>query len=355
MPALTMSGGQQPALPGFLNSLAGPLGHYGLWAIALLVLVEDFGIPVPGETVLIAGAVYAGSGRLNVLAVALVGFAAAVVGDNIGYAIGRFGGRALVERWGRYVFITPERLDKAEVFFNKHGGKIITIARFVEGLRQANGLIAGITGMHWLKFVAYNALGAALWVSTWVTVGYFAGQHITTIYNDITRYSLYAAIAAVVLIAAWVLMRVRRHRRSKAAMLARTDATETDPGEIDADAGETETAPAGAGTDRDEPTAGGATADGATMDGATTDGATAGGARATADGATADAARPTPATERTPANGAGRYQGVSADGPGKADEAPDPDEAADAEGPRDARGLREAPEGARARRGRRAG
>jgi membrane protein DedA with SNARE-associated domain len=212
-----LSGGPQPVLPGFLNSLAGPLEHYGLWAILLLVLVEDFGIPLPGETVLIAGAIFAGSGRLNVIAVALVGFVAAVVGDNIGYAIGRWGGRALVERWGRYIFLTPERLDKAEEFFDRHGGKIITIARFIEGLRQANGIIAGITQMHWLRFVAFNALGAALWVGTWVSIGYFAGQHITTIYNEVTRYSLYAAIAAVVLIAAWIGYRVRKHRRSRAS------------------------------------------------------------------------------------------------------------------------------------------
>jgi membrane protein DedA with SNARE-associated domain len=204
-------------LPGFLNSLAGPLGHYGLWAILLLVLLEDFGIPVPGETVLIAGAVYAGSGRLNVVAVGVVGFAAAVVGDNIGYAIGRFGGRTVVERWGRYVFLTSERLDKAEAFFNRHGGKIITIARFIEGLRQANGIIAGIIEMHWLKFLAFNALGAALWVGTWVSVGYFAGQHIEAIYNDITRYSLYAAIAAAVLIVAWIAFRLRKRQLKKAA------------------------------------------------------------------------------------------------------------------------------------------
>ena len=164
-----------------------------MWAILLLVLLEDFGIPVPGETVLIAGAVFAGSGRLNIVAVGVVGFAAAVLGDNIGYAIGRFGGRALVDRWGRYVFLTPERVDKAEAFFNRHGGKIIVFARFIEGLRQANGIIAGISGMHWLRFLAFNALGAALWVGTWVSVGYFAGQHITTIYDGITRYALYAA------------------------------------------------------------------------------------------------------------------------------------------------------------------
>ena len=212
-----LSSGTQPVLPGFLNSLASPLEHYGLWAILLLVLLEDFGIPVPGETVLIAGAIFAGSGQLNIVAVGVTGFIAAVVGDNIGYGIGRFGGRALVERWGKYVFITPERLDKAEAFFKRHGGKIITIARFIEGLRQANGIIAGITHMHWLRFVAFNALGAALWVGTWVSVGYFAGQHITTIYNAITRYSLYAAIAAVVLIAAWVVYRLRKHRKSLAA------------------------------------------------------------------------------------------------------------------------------------------
>ena len=139
--------GPQPVLPGFLNALSSPLEHYGLWAILAFVLLEDFGVPVPGETVLIAGAVFAGSGQLNIVAVGVVGFIAAVVGDNIGYAIGRFGGRVLVERWGKYVFLTPERLDKAEAFFQRHGGKIITIARFIEGLRQANGIIAGITEM----------------------------------------------------------------------------------------------------------------------------------------------------------------------------------------------------------------
>ena len=158
----------------------------------------------------------------SIVAVGVVGFVAAVAGDNIGYAIGRFGGRALVERWGRYVFLTKERLDKAERFFQRHGGKIIVVARFIEGLRQANGIIAGISGMRWLKFLACNALGAALWVGTWVSVGYFAGQHITTIYNGITKYSLYAAIAAVVVIAAWILLHLRKRRRARNAVPAAT-------------------------------------------------------------------------------------------------------------------------------------
>jgi len=100
-------------LPGFLNSLTGPLNHYGLLAVLFFVLIEDFGIPVPGETILIAASIYAGSGRLNVVAVGIIGFVAAVTGDNIGFAVGHFGGRALVLRWGRYVRLPEERLDKA--------------------------------------------------------------------------------------------------------------------------------------------------------------------------------------------------------------------------------------------------
>ena len=227
--AAALAGGPHPVLPGFLNSLSSPLEHYGLWAVLVLVLVEDFGIPVPGETALIAGAVFAGAGQLNVVAVGLVGFAAAVAGDNIGYAIGRFGGRALVERWGRYIFLTKERLDWAEDFFNRHGGKIIAAARFIEVLRQANGIIAGIIEMRWLKFLFFNALGAALWVGTWVSVGYFAGQHLTTVYNAITAYSLYAAIVAVVLIAAFIAFRIfrkRRHRRHRHGAAAEHGAAE---------------------------------------------------------------------------------------------------------------------------------
>jgi membrane protein DedA with SNARE-associated domain len=206
--------GGPPVLPGFLNALASPLNHYGLWAILALVMLEDFGVPVPGETVLIAGAVYAGSGRLNVVAVGVVGFVAAIFGDNIGYAIGRFGGRALALRLGKYVFLTEERLDKAQFFFDRHGGKIITLARFIEGLRQANGIIAGISRMHWLRFVAFNTLGAALWVATWVCLGYFAGQHITTIYDYITRYSYYLLIALAVLLVGYIVLRVHRRRRA---------------------------------------------------------------------------------------------------------------------------------------------
>ena len=202
-----------PPLPGFLEALSSPLQHFGVWAIALLIMVEDFGIPVPGETILIAGAVYAGAGRLNVVAVGVAGFIAAIIGDNIGFAIGHFGGRALALRWGKYVFLTEERLNKAEAFFDRRGAIVITFARFVEGLRQANGIIAGITGMHWLRFLIFNAIGAALWVGTWVSLGYLAGDHITTIYHYITLYSYYVFIALAVLVVGYFAWRLRRRRR----------------------------------------------------------------------------------------------------------------------------------------------
>jgi membrane protein DedA with SNARE-associated domain len=214
-----------PPLPGFLNALSPTLQHYGLWAIGLLIMLEDFGVPAPGETILIAGAVYAGAGRLNIVAVGVAGFIAAIFGDNIGFAIGHFGGRALALRWGRYVFLTEERLNKAENFFDRRGAIVITFARFVEGLRQANGIIAGITGMHWLRFLIFNALGAALWVGTWVSVGYYAGNHIGTIYHYINLYSYYVLIALVVLILGYVAWRLRRRRRRRrtSAVASRTD------------------------------------------------------------------------------------------------------------------------------------
>jgi membrane protein DedA with SNARE-associated domain len=203
-------------LPGILANLAPVLNHYGYLAVGGFITLEDFGIPVPGETVLIAAAVYAGAGRLNVFAVGLVAVLAAIVGDNIGYAIGFFGGRALVLRFGKYVRLTDERLDKAEAFFARYGGVVVAGARFIEGLRQANGIVAGISRMAWPRFLAFNALGAVLWVGVWTSVGYLAGNNITPIYNGVTRYSLYLLIALAVLVAAFIVrVLVRRRRRAR--------------------------------------------------------------------------------------------------------------------------------------------
>jgi membrane protein DedA with SNARE-associated domain len=225
--SLLLAASQAPAhLPGVLHSLEPTLDRFGYLALGL-VFLEDFGVPVPGETVLIIAAVYAGTGRLSIWLVALFGFLAAVLGDNVGFGIGHFGGRPLAERYGKYILLTPERLDKTASFFDRHGGKVIVIARFVEGLRQANGIIAGITGMHWTRFLPFNMLGAALWVAVWVSIGYFSGSNIDTIYNTATRYEAYFAVLVGVLILAFIGRRVWRWRKRQREREA--DATPRSP------------------------------------------------------------------------------------------------------------------------------
>ena len=203
-------------LPGILGTVAPVLDNYGYLAVAGLVMVENFGVPAPGETILVAAAVYAGTGRLSILGVGLIAVLAAIIGNCIGYAIGYFGGHALVLRYGKYVFLTPERLEKTERFFARRGGLVVVAGRFIEGLRQAAGIIAGTAEMPWKRFLAFTTLGAVLWVAVWAPVGYLAGDHIGVIYATATRYSLYLLIALLVLLAAWIARAVWRRKPSPA-------------------------------------------------------------------------------------------------------------------------------------------
>lgn len=208
-------------LPGFLHPVAGLLDHYGYAAIALLLLLENIGVPiVPGELSMIAGAIFAGTGRagLNVVVVGVIAVAASFIGAEIGYAIGRFGGRALVLRYGRYALVREHHLDRAEAAVARYGGPIVVIARFIVGLRELNGIIAGVSGMHWLRFTVYNAVGAVAWVAVWVSAGYLAGDHIQAIYSDVSRYSVYLLVALVILLAAYLLSRLSRRKRRPVAV-----------------------------------------------------------------------------------------------------------------------------------------
>ena len=121
-----------PELPGVFAWLVPIPDSYGYLAVFGFLFIESFGAPVPGQTMLMAAGVFAGAGRLNVVGIAVLGFLAAVAGDNVGYLIGRFGGRRLALRFGRYIFVTEKRLAKAEDFFARHGGKIVGVARFIE-------------------------------------------------------------------------------------------------------------------------------------------------------------------------------------------------------------------------------
>jgi membrane protein DedA with SNARE-associated domain len=206
-------------LPGFLHGVAPILDRYSYFAVAGMIGVESFGVPAPGQTIMVAAAIYAGAGRLNVFAVGAIAFVAAVLGDNIGYWIGVRGGRALVHRFGKYVLITPERLDKAERFFARRGSRIVVVARFIDGLRQLNGVIAGITAMPWRKFLLYNAIGAALWVGWWTTIAYFLGTHLVDVIETAHQYKWWAISLIVLAVVAYVVLHMRhiRRRRAKAA------------------------------------------------------------------------------------------------------------------------------------------
>ena len=152
------------------------LDHYGYWALFGTILLENFGLPVPGETLLIASALLASQGQMHIVLLLLIAWVAAVTGDNIGYAIGRFGGRKLVLRYGNYVLISEKRLQKAEGFFRRFGGAVVVVARFFAVLRQLNGIVAGTVQMNWRQFLVYNILGAALWVSFWGMLFYKLGE-----------------------------------------------------------------------------------------------------------------------------------------------------------------------------------
>jgi membrane protein DedA with SNARE-associated domain len=200
-------------IPSYIQALAPLISQYGYLALAGLLFLEDFGLPVPGETVLVAAAFYAGLGKLNIVLVIMIGFIAAVLGDNVGYSIGRLGGRPLVERWGKAILLTSERLDKAQSYFNNHGGKIVAGARFIDGLRQLNGIIAGISEMRWLKFLMFNMLGAAVWVSFWSLIAYYGSSYI----NVFLKVELYLTIATICLIAGRIIYRRVIKARAKKA------------------------------------------------------------------------------------------------------------------------------------------
>jgi membrane protein DedA with SNARE-associated domain len=198
-------------IPGFIQALEPTIQKYGYFAVGGLLILEDFGVPSPGETVLIAAAFYAGLGQLSLPMVIIIGILGAVIGDNIGFAIGHFGGHPLILRLGKYVGITPQRLETTTKFFNRQGGKIIIVARFIEGLRQLNGIIAGASEMHWSKFLFFNVIGAALWVSIWSLIGYFGGSHIDTF----LKFQAYISIGALLAVAGYAGYKVySKHKKT---------------------------------------------------------------------------------------------------------------------------------------------
>ncbi len=183
---------------------------YGLVILFVLLAIESAGIPLPGELALITAAVVASQGDYSIVWVIVIGATAAIVGDNIGYWIGRIGGRKLVDRWDFTRRYAEKALPPSERFFRRHGGKTVFLGRFVAVLRVTAAWLAGLSKMHWWEFAAWNAAGGIVWATGVALVAYYAGKAAA---ETISRYGLYAGIALVVLaVAGLVGMKIWRNR-----------------------------------------------------------------------------------------------------------------------------------------------
>ncbi|MGI8847558.1 MAG: DedA family protein [Candidatus Dormibacteria bacterium] len=197
-----------------LQTLMDLATRYGYIVVFLGVGAESMGVPVPGETTLLVGAVLAGHGNLSPWLVGGVGWLGAVVGDNIGYAVGRrWGGRLLRLRFVQRVY-RPEHLQRAERFFDKHGWAAVFFGRFVAILRIFAGPLAGLHHMPWTHFVAANAAGAAVWVTTIVIIGLLIGSNLDAAANLVARMGYVGlgltVVAVISIMATRALLRRRR-------------------------------------------------------------------------------------------------------------------------------------------------
>ena len=183
---------------------------YGLWALFTVVMLESMGVPVPGESALITAALYAGSThQIDIFRVILVTAAAAIIGDNIGYLVGRSLGVRLLVRYGGYLRLDEKRLKLGQYLFMRHGGKIVFFGRFVAILRTFAAFLAGVNLMSWPRFLVMNALGGICWATLFGGGAYLFGEQINRVAGPLRWLFLLAAVCAV---AAGIFF-VRRYER----------------------------------------------------------------------------------------------------------------------------------------------
>jgi membrane protein DedA with SNARE-associated domain len=189
--------------------------HHGLPLLTVVVMVESFGIPLPGETALIAFGVLSSQGGYAIEWVIVAAAIGAIVGDNLGYwLIGRLGGRALFARWDWLNRYSDRVLPRAERLMKRHGGKTVFLGRFVSILRYTVAWIAGLSRMNWWRFLFWNAAGGIAWATAVGLLAYYSGRAAA---GAIQRYGLYAAAGVAVVIGlGWItLHRVRRRAESR--------------------------------------------------------------------------------------------------------------------------------------------
>jgi membrane protein DedA with SNARE-associated domain len=191
-----------------IGNLPHLLSTYGYWVVGGIVALESMGLPLPGEATLIAAAIYAGSTRqLNIWLVITAAAIGAILGDNIGYGIGREIGYRLLLRYGHYLQLTDARIKLGQYFFSRHGGKIVFLGRFIALLRALAALLAGVNRMSWPRFLLCNAAGAILWATVYGGAAYYFGHALEHVTKPIA-FGL-AAIAAIVVVISLIVARRR--------------------------------------------------------------------------------------------------------------------------------------------------
>jgi membrane protein DedA with SNARE-associated domain len=214
--------------PGWLDQA---LATFGYLAVFVAVGLESMGVPFPGETALVAAAVYAGTGgSLNIVGVIVAAAAGAIVGDNAGYAIGRYGGYALLRRYRHILPFKWSTLEAAQRYFARHGNKTVFLGRFVAILRTWVAFLAGLNRMPWRSFLVWNALGGIVWATLYGLLGYTLGRNLPLL--DRVRQIIGWGGVALALVVAVVAAGVIWWRR-RAALRNAGDAAELPPEALD--------------------------------------------------------------------------------------------------------------------------
>jgi membrane protein DedA with SNARE-associated domain len=181
---------------------------YGYWAVFVFVAIESTGIPFPGETMLLAAAIYAGTTHhLSILFVVIAAAAGAILGDNLGFWVGREGGYRLLRRYGHYLRLDERKVKLGQYLFLKHGGKVVFFGRFVAVLRAWAAFLAGTNRMRWIAFLIYNALGGVVWATTYGLGGYYLGDNIHRFTGPVGI--VFLVIAILLLVGGFIF--IRRH------------------------------------------------------------------------------------------------------------------------------------------------
>jgi membrane protein DedA with SNARE-associated domain len=188
-----------------LDLLRDALSQYGYWAVAVALLLENSGLPVPGETVLLLASFLAYSEQdLKLSWIIPVGIVAATLGDNLGFYLGHRGGRPLLDRYKSLFRVRDETVERGERLFGKYGAATVFFARFIFGMRVIAGPMAGVLRMPWKKFVLFNFLGASVWVTVISLVGYFFGSEWDRLLHYMKRFNfIFAALFVLVLAVVW--------------------------------------------------------------------------------------------------------------------------------------------------------